>query len=444
MAIETRYARLGDDHIAYQVVGSGPVDLVFMSAWFSHVDGRWEEPRFAAMLRRLASFSRLILFDKRGSGASDALPSTEPTWEDWADDILAVMDDAGSERAVVVGVADSGPFAILFAASHPERTRSLVLVNTGARFTADTDYPSGMRADDVEAFLQRARESWGRDATDTIEAFAPSVADDERYRQWSARYQRMGASPGRSIDMARLLFQMDVRRVLSTIRVPTLVIHRRDFRFFPVEYGRYLAQHIDGAKYVELDGADGFLYLGDMASMIDEIQEFATGTRAAEDVDRVLATILLTDMVGSTDLAAQLGDHRWRLVLDAHDDVVRRELERYRGRLHRTTGDGVLATFDGPARAIRCTFGLREALRGVGVQIRSGLHAGEIETRGNEIGGINVHIAARVMSEAGSGQVFASSTVKDLVTGSDILFVDQGLRALKGLPRDWQLYEVVV
>jgi len=437
---ETRFARLGDDHIAFQIIGQGPIDLLFMSAWFSHVDGRWEEPRFAAMLRRFASFSRLIVFDKRGSGASDKLRSAEPSWEDWADDVRAVLDAAGSERAAVVGVGDSGPIAMLFAATYPARVRSLVLANTAPRWTAAPDYPYGMAPERVAPLLAQVKETWGTGGL--VDLFSPSQRDNERYRQWWARYQRMSASPGESTGMAGLIFGIDVRRVLSTISVPTLVLHRKDFQAIPVESGRYLAEHIRGAKYVELPGADGFIYLGDSEPIFDEIEEFVTGARRAPEVDRVLATVLLTDMVGSTDLAAKLGDHRWRALLDAHDDVVRRQIEEHRGRLVRNTGDGILATFDGPARGIRSALGIRDGCRQVGVDLRSGLHTGEIELRQSEIGGIAVHIAARIMSEAGAGEVFVSSTVKDLVTGSDLAFSDRGSRALKGVPREWQLYSV--
>jgi pimeloyl-ACP methyl ester carboxylesterase len=438
---DTRYARLDQDYIAFQVVGSGPRDIVFMSAWFSHVDGRWEEPRFAAMLRRVAGLGRLILFDKRGSGASDPLPRDEPTWEDWADDIRAVMDAAASDKAVIVGVSDSGPMAALFAATHPERVASLVLVNTGARLVQGPDHPWGLAEDELQRFLRRAQETWGTGGLTDV--FSPSAAGDEKYRQWWARYQRMGASPGRSIKMARLIFEMDVRKVLSTIRVPTLVLHRKDFKFFPIELGRELAKGIPGAKFVELEGADGFVYLGDMNALVDEIEEFLTGARGSAETDRVLATVLLTDMVGSTDMAARLGDHKWRAILDAHDEVVRDRLAAHRGRLYRSTGDGILATFDGPGRAIRCAFDIRDRLRSVaGVEIRCGVHTGEIELRGNEIGGIAVHIAARFMTEAGAGEVIASSTVKDLVTGADITFVDRGVKALKGVPNEWRLYAV--
>lgn len=444
MLPETRYARCNTEgatcHIAYQTLGSGERDIVFMSAWFSHVDGRWEEPRFAAMLRRIASMGRLIVFDRRGSGASDPMPSAAPTWEDWADDILAVMDAAGSKRATLIGVGDSGPLAILFAATYPERVSSLVLINTGARLVRGDDYPFGLSREEVDRFLQRTRETWGTGGV--VDVFSPSAATDERYRQWWAKYQRMSASPGRSTAMAGLVFDIDVRRVLSAVHVPTLVMHRRDFRFFPIDHGRYLAEHVPGAKFVELDGADGFIYLGDIGAVLDGVEEFVTGARPARDADRVLATVLLTDMVGSTDRAVELGDHRWRGVLDAHDAVVRTQLEQYRGKLHRTTGDGILATFDGPARGIRCAFGVRDDLRREGIEIRAGLHTGEIELRENEIGGIAVHIAARVSALASAGEVLCTSTVKDLVTGSEIAFADRGAHALKGVPREWQLYAV--
>ena len=437
---ETRYARRGDDYIAYQTVGNGPPDILFMSAWFSHVDGRWEEPRFAAMLNRIATMGRLIVFDKRGSGASDPLAAAEPTWEDWADDISAVLQAADSERATVIGVGDSGPLAMLFAATQPQRVTSLVLINTGARLVQGPDYPWGLSGDEVERFLRRTRETWGTGGISDI--FSTSASSDERYRQWWARYQRMGSSPGRSTTMARLVFAVDVRNVLSTIHVPTLVIHRKDFRFFPVELGRYLAEHIADAKYVELPGADGFVYLGDTDAVLSEVEEFVTGSRRSPEADRILATILLTDMVGSTDRAARLGDQRWRAVLDAHDDIVRGQLKQFRGRLHRATGDGMLATFDGPARGVRCAQSLRDALREAGIDIRSGLHAGEIELRGDEIGGIAVHIAARIGAQAESGEILCSSTVKELVTGSDLAFVDRGRHQLKGVPQEWQIYAV--
>jgi class 3 adenylate cyclase/pimeloyl-ACP methyl ester carboxylesterase len=439
---ETRYAPCGDDSIAYQVFGEGPVDMVFMSAWFSHVDGRWEEPHFAETLRRFASFSRLMVFDRRGSGASDPMPGAEPTWEDWHDDIRAVMDAAGSERAAILGVGDSGPVAMLFAATYPARVSSLVLANTGACLCQADDYPFGLTEDEVERFIVRTKRSWGTGGL--VDIFSPSMGGDQRYREWWARYQRMSASPGRSTKMARLIFDIDARRALETITVPTLILHRKDFRFFSIEHGRYLAEHIKGAKFIEVEGADGFIYLGNSELVADYIEEFVTGQRRAAEADRILATVLMTDMVGSTDKASELGDQRWRAVMDTHDTVVRSELSRYRGQLVRTTGDGMLATFDGPARGIRCASNIRDALGQIGVTIRSGLHTGEVEMRDGQAGGIAVHIGARIMAEARPGEILVSRTVKDLVTGSDIRFADRGLHTLKGLPQDWQLFAVSV
>ena len=437
---ETRYARINSDHIAYQVVGGGPIDLVFMSAWFSHVDGRWEEPLFARMLRRLAGFSRLMLFDKRGTGASDPLPANTTTWEDWADDVRAVMDAAGSERAAIVGVGDSGPIAMLFAATYPERVSSLVLINTAARFVRTDDYPWGRGEADVEALLEREERTWG--TGDMLDVFSPSMIDDKRYRNWWARYQRMSASPGTSTLMARLIFSMDVRRVLGTIQVPTLVIQRRELPMVGVEHGRYLAEHIPNAHYAELPGSDYFVYLGNSDSILDEVEEFVTGARHGAEPDRLLATVMFTDIVGSTDRAAAIGDLRWKALLDAHDDLVRRRLDEFRGRLVKTTGDGFLATFDGPARAIRSATAVRDSLSSLGIEIRAGLHTGELEIRGDDVGGIAVHIGARVSELASEREILVSSTVKELVAGSDIRFVDRGTHLLRGIPEQWRLYAV--
>jgi class 3 adenylate cyclase/esterase/lipase len=437
----TRYARGAGGDIAYQVVGDGPLDLIFMSAWFSHVDGRWEEPSFARMLRRLASFSRLLVFDKRGVGASDPLPAEKTTWEEWADDVRAVMDAAGSERAAIVGVGDSGPIAMLFAATYPQRVSSLVVINTAARFTVAEDYQWGRSSKEVEQFLALQADTWGTGAT--VGTLNPSMADDERYRTWWARYQRMSASPNTSIRIGELIFSMDVRRVLDAIRVPTLVIHRADLQMATVEHGRYLAEHIRGAKYVELPGRDYFIYIGDTESVLDEIEEFVTGARRVHEVDRSLATVMFTDIVGSTDRAAAMGDRRWRDLIDAHDKLVQSRLEEFRGRYIKSTGDGFLATFDGPARGVRSAFAIRDSLAAYGIEIRSGLHTGEVELREDDVGGIAVHIGARVMDEAQPGEIVVSSTVKELVTGSGIHFQDRGEHTLKGVPEPWRLYAAV-
>ncbi len=442
MLPETRYARHGEDHIAYQIIGDGPIDMVFMSAWFSHVDGRWEEPLFAHMLRRYASFSRLIVFDKRGTGASDPLPVEGTTWEDWADDIRSVMDDAGSERAFVVGVGDSGPMAMLFAATYPQRVLGIAVINSAARLTQTSDHPWGLTDEQVEEFLSEKERTWGQGGL--LEYFSPSKLNDDQYRRWWAKYQRMSTSPRPSGAMAKLIFGIDVRDILSTIQVPTLVMHRKNLWLSPVEQGRYLAEHIPNAKYVEFEGSDSFIYLGDSEPIFAEIEEFVTGAKHAADPDRVLATVVFTDIVQSTDRAVAMGDHRWSQLLDEHDDVVARHLDKYRGRLVKTTGDGLLATFDGPARAIYGAGAIRDDLHHLGIEIRSGLHTGEVEVRGDDVGGIGVHIGARVMSIAKAGQLVVSSTVKDLVAGSGINFADLGPHTLKGVPDEWRLFEVLV
>ncbi|HVF53219.1 MAG TPA: alpha/beta fold hydrolase [Actinomycetota bacterium] len=439
MDIQTGFARSGASHIAYQVLGDGPVDMVFMSAWFSHIDGRWEEPMFARMLRRFSTFARLIVFDKRGSGASDPLPQDAVTWEDWADDIRCVMDAVGSEKAAIVGVGDSGPIAMLFAATYPERVTALVCANTTAKLTADNDYP-GRAPEQIEAFLARQEENWGTGGM--MEIFCPSKANDDRYRQWWAKYQRMSASPGNCTAVTRLIMQMDVRPFLSTIQAPTLVVQRKDLAMVPVEHGRYLGENIPGARYVELPGADYFIYIG-APDIQDEIEEFITGVRAVSEPDRVLATVMFTDIVGSTTTLSEVGDRRWKELLDTHDYVIRRNLDEHRGRLVNTTGDGILATFDGPARAIRSAFGIRDGLRDVGISIRCGLHTGELEVHGEDVRGMAVHIGARVMSIADADQVVVSRTVKDLTVGSGIVFRDRGEHTLKGVPEPWQLFEAV-
>lgn len=434
---ETRYARCGKDHVAYQVLGDGPIDMVFMSAWFSHVDGRWEEPSFAAMLRRFASFSRLILFDKRGSGASDPMRRVSATWEDWADDVRSVMDAVGSERAAVVGVGDSGPIAMLFAATYPDRVSALAVINTAARLTRAEDYPWGRTRPEVESFLAEQERNWGTGGM--METFCPSKASDERYRRWWAKYQRMSASPGTSTNVSRLILSMDVRPFLETIRVPTLVVQRSELPMVAVEHGRYLGEHIPNAKYVELPGSDYFIYLGS-PDVVDEIEEFLTGVRHEVEPDRVLATVMFTDIVSSTDRAATMGDRLWTRLLDSHDDVVNKHLEDFRGRLIKTTGDGLLATFDGPARAIRSAFAIQSELEAMGIDIRSGLHAGEVELRGDDVGGLAVHIGARVMSIAQPKEVLVSRTVRDLTVGSGIDFEDRGEHSLKGISDKWHLF----
>jgi pimeloyl-ACP methyl ester carboxylesterase len=443
MRPETRYATSGDVHIAYQVVGDGPLDLVWVPGAVTHLEYEWEEPSRARFLERLASFSRLIRLDKRGTGLSDRVSISElPTLEQRMDDVRAVMDAARVERAALFGVSEGGAMGLLFAATYPERTAALVLYGAQPRFLRAEDYPWGVDPEQYERVLAETPGKWGR-TDDRVLRLAPSLADDARHREWFFTNQRLGASPGAAIALFRMNMQIDVRHVLPTVRVPTLVLHRTGDRMMPVEHSRYIAERIPGAKYVELPGIDHALYAGDSDRILREIEEFLTGTHRAVEPDRVLATVLFTDIVGSTERAAALGDRRWRDLLEEHHTVVRRELGRFRGREVRPTGDGFLATFDGPARAIRCAGSIVGAVRPLGVDIRAGLHTGEVELMGDDIGGIAVHLGARVAAEAGPGEVLVSSTVKDLVAGSGLQFDDRGAHALKGVPGQWRLFAVV-
>jgi class 3 adenylate cyclase len=439
---ETRYARSEDVNIAYQLVGEGPRDLVYVLGWVSHLELLWEEPSSARFLQRLASFSRLILFDKRGTGLSDRVPVQKlPTLEQRMDDVRAVLDAVGSERAALLGLSEGGPMCLLFAATYPKRTSGLVLIGSYARRLAADDYPWGAAPADYEAFLEDIEGNWGGPVG--LEVQAPSVADDARFGTWWATYLRTSASPGAALALTRMNGLIDVRHALPTISAPTLILHRAGDRSLPIEGSRYLAKHIRGAKLVELSGDDHLPFVGDQDSILDEIEQFLTGVRRGPAADRVLATILFTDIVGSTEHAAVLGDRDWRDLLDRHHVLVRRELERWRGREVDTAGDGFLATFDGPARAIRCAFAVRDAVRELGLDIRAGMHTGECEVLGATIAGIAVHIGARVSALAAAGEVLVSSTVKDLVAGSGIEFEERGDHELKGVPGTWRIYAVV-
>jgi class 3 adenylate cyclase len=438
---ETRYARSEDGDVAYQVVGDGPLDLVLIGPWVSNVEVMWEEPSYARFLRRLATFTRLLCFDKRGSGISDPVPlAAMPTLEEWTDDVRTVMDAAGSKRAALLGEGWGGQMAMLFAATYPERTSALILVNTSARHLRDVDYPWGLPADRVPRALQQYHELWGTGGT--VDFVAPSAAHDERFRRSYARYERLALSPRAASTMLAAYLERDLRGVLPSIRVPTLVLHRAGNRVARVGHGRYLAEHIPGAKYVELPGEDQLYYVGDTETMLAEIEEFLTGVRPVPEIDRVLATVLFTDIVGSTERAATLGDRAWHALLETHHGIVRRELERHRGREVKTVGDGFLATFDGPARAIRCACAIREGVRRLGIEIRAGLHTGECELMGDDVGGIAVHIGARVAASAAPSEVLVSSTVKDLVAGSGLRFADRGTQNLHGVPGEWRLFAV--
>jgi class 3 adenylate cyclase len=433
---ETRYAKSGDIHIAYQVIGNGPLDLVFVSGFISHVDHVWDEPRWAGFLERLASFSRLICFDKRGTGLSDRV-SNIPTLEERMDDVRAVMDAAGSERAAFFGISEGGPMSLLFAASYPDRTRALVLCGSYALFSTAV-----MTPDQLVEFEAGIGQSWGTGASVSI--FAPSLAEDAAFLGWWARFERLGASPAAVIALMHLNSQIDIRDVLPTVRVPTLVLHRAGDRRVKVAAGRYLAEHITGARYVELEGNDHLFCAGDSGAILDEIEEFLTGSRSLAEPDRVLATVLFTDIVGSTARAAAAGDREWRRILESHHTRVRRELVRFRGREIKTLGDGFLATFDGPARGARCAAAIRDAVHGLGVEVRSGLHTGEIELMPDDIGGIAVHVASRIADLAGPGEILSSGVLRDLVAGSGLNFEDRGTRALKGIGEGVRIYAVGV
>jgi pimeloyl-ACP methyl ester carboxylesterase len=436
---ETRYARSGEAHIAYQTVGSGSVDLILLPGAFSHVEHQWEEPSFARFLRRLASFSRLIVFDVRGTGLSDRAAEL-PTLEEQIDDVLAVLDAVGSERAALFGLSQGGGLAALFAAAHPDRTSALVLFGAYARSTQADDFPWGRTPEQYETLMRTADEAWGTGAF--LPLVAPTVAEDESFKRWWARLERLSGSPGAILAFLRAQREADVRHVLPAIRVPTLILQRRDDAYRDPGHGPYLAATIPGAKYVELSGRDNLPYVGDQDAVLDEVEEFLTGVRHGPEPDRVLSTVLFTDIVGSTERAAELGDRSWRDLLERHDALVRRELERGRGREVETAGDGFLATFDGPARAIRCAQAIAERVRDLGLEVRSGLHTGEIELAGDHVRGIAVHIGARAAALAGPGEVFVTSTVKDLVAGSGIEFEHRGEHALKGVPGAWRIFLV--
>lgn len=434
---ETRYAKSGDVNIAYQVVGDGPLDLVLVPGFVSHLDNDWEEPRSAHFLQRLASFSRLIRFDKRGTGLSDR-PSGLPDLETRMDDVRAVMDAVGSKRAALFGYSEGGPMCILFGATYPERTLSLVLYGTYAkRQDPDDDYPWSPTAEQRQEYASEVEREWGVEAD--LGTMAPN-ADEAMVRWWQTR-ARASASPGAARDLILMNSQIDVRAVLPAVRLPTLVLHRRGDHDSRLEEGRYIAAHIAAARFVELEGEDHVPWV-DSDQVVDEIEEFLTGVRHGPDPDRVLATMLFTDIVGSTERATEIGDHRWRELLERHHELVRRQLERFQGEEVDTAGDGFLATFDGPARAIRCGQAIRDQARELDLEIRAGVHTGEVERAGRDVRGIAVHIGARVAAMAGAGEILASGTVRDLVAGSGIVFEERGSHSLKGVPGQWALYAV--
>ncbi len=438
---ETRYTKSGDFHIAYQVWGDGPLNVVFLPGWISHVELMWEEPAAARFFERLGSFATVAFFDKRGTGLSDPVPMMDlPTLEQRMDDARVVMDAAGMQQAALLGMSEGGTMSVLFAATYPERTTALVLYGCWAKMTRTPDYPWGLPPPAIELALASIEEGWSRG--DALDVLAPSVATDAAFKQRWARFQRMSASVGAAVAIMRMNFQSDVRSALPLVSAPTLVIQRSGDRLIQPGHGRYLADHIPGATYLELPGEDHLFFVSDSESVLGEIEEFLTGHRSTAEPERALATVLFTDVVNSTQRAAGLGDQRWRDLLERHDKVVDHQLERHRGRLVKSTGDGVLATFDGPARAIRYATALRDALRSLDLEIRAGLHTGEVELRGDDLAGIAVHLTARVEALAQPGEVLVSRTVVDLVAGSGIEFVDRGEHELKGVPGSWRLFAV--
>jgi class 3 adenylate cyclase len=440
---ETRYVSVGDADVAYRALGDRPIDLLYFFGLGSQIDLVWDLPYADRLQHQLSSIARLIHFDRRGTGASDGVPRAGmPTWEEWAEDLGAVLDAVGSERAAIFAEVDAGPIAMLFAAMQPKRVSALLLSNTMARYLRADDYPIGAAPEAVDVIVQMIGSMWGTDELGRLTN--PWLASDPSSTRFAARLMRASATPRSAAAQYRyILTSVDVRQALGSIQAPTLIVHNVANQFVPVEHGRYLAEHIPKAKFVELPGPGVFVDPKHQDAVFAEIAELLTGERPAVEVDRILITVMFTDIVASTQQAAALGDRNWRGRLDAHDQVVRDELRRHRGREINTTGDGFVASFDGPARGIRCARAIVEAAREVGVDVRAGLHTGECEVRGDDIGGLAVHIASRVATLAEPREVLVSTTVKDLVAGSGIEFKDRGERELKGVPGTWHLYSVL-
>jgi class 3 adenylate cyclase len=435
MQPETRYAKSGNVSIAYQVFGEGPVNLVLAPFFVSNVEHFWEDSDISRWLLRLGSFARVVMFDKRGTGMSDRVTEM-PGLDQRMDDLRAVMDAAEMEKAALLGLSEGGSLAALFAATFPNRCTALMLCGAFAKFS------SWFATDEAFAgFLGYVDQAWGSGGA--VPFFIPSRINDAAFQRWFGRFERLGAAPAAVAAYMRMNSQIDISGVLPTIRVPTLVIHRTGDVTINIEAGRYLAEHIPEARLLELPGSDHPPMFGDNANEIaDAIQEFLTGAKGRTEIDRVLATVLFTDIVGSTEKAAELGDSRWRSLLDNHHSVIRRHLSRFRGHEIKSTGDGVLATFDGPARGLRCACAISDEIRQLGIEVRAGLHTGECEMIGEDVGGIAVHIGARVAGLASANEVLVSSTVKDLVAGSGLRFADRGNRSLKGVPGEWRIYAV--
>lgn len=439
----TRYVRTPGGHVAYQVFGDGPHTILFIPNWVNNLDVMWDAPGLPAYMGRLSSFARVVCFDKRGTGVSDPVPlDSPPTLERWMDDAVAALDAAGIDEVAVIGDTEGGPMAMLLAATYPERVSAVVLVNSFARWQRADDYPIGMPAATTEKLLTRWEENWGRTA-EFLPLTAPTLADDEQVRRWFVRYQRLAMPPGAALVMYRWVLAVDVRRVLPSISAPTLVLHRRRARHHRVAFGRHLAEHIPHARLVELEGADTFpFHAGDVEPVLSAIEVFLTGTRHISTPRRRLATVMISDIVDSTAIASRVGDARWRKLIGDHDTVVRRAIAHFRGDELAHTGDGIVAGFDGPTRAVLCAQHIAQALADLGLKVRIGLHAGEIEVGPDGTRGLAIHLASRVMSAAAAGGIIVSRTVKDLTFGSDIAFEDLGEHHLKGVPGAWKLYKV--
>ncbi len=433
----TRYALSGDAHIAYQVFGEGDLDLVFIPGFVSNIEHYWEMPRVPELLERLGSFARVVIFDKRGTGLSDPVAEPPPL-EQRMDDMQAVMDAAGVERAALFGISEGGPASVLFAATYPDRTSALALYGSTPRFRTDSDISWGATDEQIELVLADVSGRWGQGAL--LEAFAPSTAGDPEMEEVWGRFQRAGASPAMARSVMAALFEIDVRDILPTIRVPTLILHRTGDLIAPVEGARLMAERIPEARLIEFEGSDHVPFTGDFEPVVDEMEEFLTGTRQPRPLDRILATVMFTDIVDSTRRASAAGDRRWRELISRHDQLTRRQLERFRGREVKTLGDGFLATFDGPARAIECACAIRDGVAPLGLEVRAGLHTGECELAGGDVRGMAVNIGARVGGLADPNEVLVSSTVKDLVVGADVEFAERGEHELKGVPGTWRLY----
>ncbi len=439
MTPETRYTHCGAINIAYQVIGDGPRDLVLVPGWVSNIDVFWEEPRLARFLRRLASFARLILFDKRGTGLSDRVTDT-PTLEDRMQDVRAVMDAVGSSSATLVGYSEGGPMCALFGATYPEKANGIVMIGSYPRRTRLDDFPFGPDRREIEDFIAAIEDKWGTPFA--LEERAPSVLHDENFRQWWARLLRLSTSPAAAVALTRANMQIDVRDILPSIRVPALLIHATGDQTCPVDFSRYMAEKIPGAKLVEIDSRDHLPWLEGSDEILSAIEEFVTGGKPAAKSHRKLCTILFTDIVDSTRMLAEKGDQRWGDLLEAHNAAVRQELSDFEGREMNTTGDGFVAVFDGPARAVQCADSIRDAVRRMGIDLRLGLHSGECEVQDDALSGLAFHIASRISDLAPPRQIVVSRTVKDLVAGSGLTFEDFGLHRLKGVPDEWRLYRV--